>query len=131
MCWSSLYSDQFAVGYGSFHYQKQGTGAVSVFSLKNPSHAERTITTQSGEGIRSSIVSPVLKQRAFVLQLPAQACSERLCRSRVQLAPAHQLGDTNCLLAAASSLCKRKVAQAAVPAEHLMSSASVSAFYQV
>ncbi|KAF6261307.1 WD40-repeat-containing domain protein [Scenedesmus sp. NREL 46B-D3] len=48
ICWSSLYSDQFAVGYGSFHYQKQGTGAFSVFSLKNPSHAERTITTQSG-----------------------------------------------------------------------------------
>ncbi|WIA12351.1 hypothetical protein OEZ85_012402 [Tetradesmus obliquus] len=48
ICWSSLYSDQFAVGYGSFQYQKQGTGAVSVFSLKNPSHAERTITTQSG-----------------------------------------------------------------------------------
>jgi hypothetical protein len=57
ICWSSLYSDQFAVGYGSFHYQKQGTGAVSVFSLKNPSHAERTITTQSGTGNCSSGVS--------------------------------------------------------------------------
>jgi len=48
MCWSSLYADQFAVGYGSFHYQRQGTGAISIFSLKNPSHAELTITTESG-----------------------------------------------------------------------------------
>lgn len=48
MCWSSLYADQFAVGYGSFHYQRQGTGAISVFSLKNPSHAEVTLTTESG-----------------------------------------------------------------------------------
>jgi hypothetical protein len=48
MCWSSLYADQFAVGYGSFHYQRQGTGAISIFSLKNPSHAEITITTESG-----------------------------------------------------------------------------------
>lgn len=48
MCWSSLYADQFAVGYGSFHYQRQGTGAISIFSLKNPSHAETTITTESG-----------------------------------------------------------------------------------
>lgn len=48
MCWSSLYADQFAVGYGSFHYHRQGTGAISIFSLKNPSHAELTITTTSG-----------------------------------------------------------------------------------
>ncbi len=48
MCWSSLYADQFAVGYGSFHYQRQGTGAISIFSLKNPSHAELTVTTESG-----------------------------------------------------------------------------------
>jgi hypothetical protein len=48
MCWSSMYADQFAVGYGSFHYQRQGTGAISIFSLKNPSHAEVTLTTESG-----------------------------------------------------------------------------------
>ena len=54
LCWSSLYADQFAVGYGSFHYQRQGTGAISIFSLKNPSHAEVTITTESGVSTRAA-----------------------------------------------------------------------------
>lgn len=133
MCWSSLYSDQFAVGYGSFHYQKQGTGAVSVFSLKNPSHAERTITTQSGEANRSSVVGTVLKQRAIVLQLPAQACSKRLlpqsCPAGACTSTLGHYRPAGCLLYPVYA--SGWLQQAAVKAAHLMSSASVSACCQV
>lgn len=48
LCWNSRYTDLFAVGYGSFDYQRQGSGAVCCFSVKNPSHPESYFTTESG-----------------------------------------------------------------------------------
>lgn len=54
LAWSTAYSDQLAVGYGSFNYARQGVGGVAIFSLKNPSHAERSIATSSGASTRSA-----------------------------------------------------------------------------
>jgi hypothetical protein len=49
----------FAVGYGSYHSQRQGTGLVAVCSLKNPSHPERSIVTDSGELVTRGV--PVMQ----------------------------------------------------------------------
>lgn len=43
-----MYSDLFAVGYGSYDFQKQGSGLVCLFSLKNSTHPEVIIPTPSG-----------------------------------------------------------------------------------
>lgn len=48
ICWSPLYMDMFAVGYGSYNFQKQAAGVIEVFSLKNPLHPEFTLATDSG-----------------------------------------------------------------------------------
>jgi len=57
--WSPKYNDLFAVGYGSYDFQKQGTGAILCFTLKNafptsfqgqllPSHPEFIFHLDSG-----------------------------------------------------------------------------------
>ena len=48
ICWNPKYRDLFAVGYGSYEFQKNMTsGAICVFSLKNPSHPEYYFETPS------------------------------------------------------------------------------------
>jgi len=48
LAWSPAYMDMYAVGYGSYNFQKQAGGIIQVFSLKNPLHAEYAFTTDSG-----------------------------------------------------------------------------------
>ena len=48
LCWNPLYNDMFAVGYGSYDFMRQGTGMLCCFSLKNTSHPEYVIGTESG-----------------------------------------------------------------------------------
>lgn len=48
ICWSPLYDDLFAVGYGSYEFLKQTSGLICIFSLKNPTSPEFTFTTDSG-----------------------------------------------------------------------------------
>jgi dynein intermediate chain 1 len=48
LCWNPLYNDMFVVGYGSYDFMRQGTGVVCCFSLKNTSHPEYVINTESG-----------------------------------------------------------------------------------
>jgi len=48
LCWNPLYNDMFAVGYGSYDFMRQGTGMLCCFSLKNTSHPEYAINTESG-----------------------------------------------------------------------------------
>jgi dynein intermediate chain 1 len=48
LCWNPLYNDMFAVGYGSYDFMRQGTGMLCCFSLKNTSHPEYVINTESG-----------------------------------------------------------------------------------
>jgi len=48
IAWSPAYMDMFAVGYGSYNFQKQAGGIIQVFSLKNPLHPEYAFTTDSG-----------------------------------------------------------------------------------
>lgn len=48
ICWNPQYLDMFAVGYGSFEFQKQSSGLICIFSLKNPTHPEFSLTTESG-----------------------------------------------------------------------------------
>ena len=54
MCWNHEYTDLFAVGYGSYDFMKQGTGAICCYTLKNAcnypeaSHPEFSFTTESG-----------------------------------------------------------------------------------
>eukprot|EP00163_Fabomonas_tropica_P028063 TRINITY_DN5620_c0_g1_i2.p1 TRINITY_DN5620_c0_g1~~TRINITY_DN5620_c0_g1_i2.p1 ORF type:complete len:700 (-),score=180.55 TRINITY_DN5620_c0_g1_i2:218-2317(-) len=54
ICWNPEFPDLFAVGYGSYDFMKQGTGAIACFSLKNasnapdPSHPEYSFTTDVG-----------------------------------------------------------------------------------
>jgi len=38
----------FAVAYGSYHFLRQGTGAIALCSLKQPSHPEAMYVTDSG-----------------------------------------------------------------------------------
>lgn len=46
--WSNNYNDLFAVGYGSFNFAKQNSGALILYSCKNPSHPEYIYETDSG-----------------------------------------------------------------------------------
>jgi len=48
LAWNPLYSDLFAVAFGSYDFLQQSGGMVAVFSLKNPSHAEFEFETASG-----------------------------------------------------------------------------------
>lgn len=48
LCWNPQYDDMFAVGYGSYEFLKQASGLVSLYSLKNPSHPEFSLHTESG-----------------------------------------------------------------------------------
>ncbi|MEW5300579.1 MAG: hypothetical protein WDW36_003498 [Sanguina aurantia] len=48
ICWNPLYQDLFAVGYGSYEFLKQGSGLISIYSLKNPSHPEFSFGCESG-----------------------------------------------------------------------------------
>ncbi|XP_061409358.1 dynein axonemal intermediate chain 1 isoform X2 [Lethenteron reissneri] len=48
LCWNPCYHDLFVVGFGSYEFQKQGRGALVVFTLKNPSFPEFVFTTESG-----------------------------------------------------------------------------------
>lgn len=48
MCWNPQYLDLFAVGYGSYEFLKQSSGLINVYSLKNPSHPEFSLSTESG-----------------------------------------------------------------------------------
>ncbi len=49
MCWNSLYSDLFAVSYGSYDFNKRdSTGTVCCFSLKNSKHPEYQFHTSHG-----------------------------------------------------------------------------------
>ncbi len=48
LCWNPKYRDLFAVGYGSYEFQKNLTkGAICIFTLKNPSHPEYYFETPS------------------------------------------------------------------------------------
>jgi dynein intermediate chain 1 len=49
LCWSPAYADMFAVGFGSYDSQRQGSGAVGCFSLKDPKTPVYQFTTRSGE----------------------------------------------------------------------------------
>ena len=48
LCWNPRYNDLFAVGYGSYDFTRQSTGVVCCYSLKNTSHPEYAIGTDSG-----------------------------------------------------------------------------------
>eukprot|EP00744_Colponema_vietnamica_P002264 GILI01003588.1.p1 GENE.GILI01003588.1~~GILI01003588.1.p1 ORF type:complete len:684 (+),score=215.38 GILI01003588.1:90-2141(+) len=48
IAWNSLYTDMFAVGFGSYDFTKQGPGLICCYSLKNTSHPEYMFTTESG-----------------------------------------------------------------------------------
>jgi dynein intermediate chain 1 len=48
ICWNPQYLDMFAVGYGSYAFLKQASGLINLYSLKNPSHPEFTLNTESG-----------------------------------------------------------------------------------
>ena len=49
LCWNPVYSDLFAVSYGSYDFYKQpSVGYVCLFSLKNPSYPEWLCSTVSG-----------------------------------------------------------------------------------
>ena len=48
MAWNPEYLDMFAAAFGSFDFQRQGSGLVACFSLKNPGHPEYLFTTPSG-----------------------------------------------------------------------------------
>lgn len=48
IAWNPLHTDMFAVGYGSYNFMKQTTGAICVYTLKNTSHPEHTFTLPSG-----------------------------------------------------------------------------------
>ncbi|XP_032232200.1 dynein intermediate chain 2, ciliary isoform X2 [Nematostella vectensis] len=49
LCWNPIYNDLFSVAHGSYDFLKQdGGGAMSFFSLKNPSYPEYGIKTESG-----------------------------------------------------------------------------------
>jgi dynein intermediate chain 1 len=48
LSWNPRYNDLFAVGYGSYEFTRQSTGAVCCYSLKNTSHPEYVIGTESG-----------------------------------------------------------------------------------
>lgn len=48
LAWNPLYSDLFAVGYGSYDFMRQGSGMICCFSLKNTPHPEYIFTTESG-----------------------------------------------------------------------------------
>ena len=50
LVWSSIYTDLFAVSFGSFAAAHQRSGAVAAFSLKNPVEPEYQLTTESGAG---------------------------------------------------------------------------------
>ena len=49
MAWNPEYVDMFAASFGSFDFQRQGSGLVACFSLKNPGNPEYLFTTPSGE----------------------------------------------------------------------------------
>ncbi|KAA6394631.1 MAG: putative Dynein intermediate chain 2, ciliary [Streblomastix strix] len=46
--WHPKYPDFFAVGYGSFEFNKAGGGALAVYTLKNHIHPEYSFTFDSG-----------------------------------------------------------------------------------
>jgi len=46
--WSNQYCDLFAAGYGSFNFSKQSSGALMLYSCKNPSYPEYSFLTDSG-----------------------------------------------------------------------------------
>ncbi|CAH8519593.1 unnamed protein product [Schistosoma curassoni] len=48
LCWSSQYSDLFAVGHGSYDFLKQSNGLICAYTLKNPSYPEYYLETESG-----------------------------------------------------------------------------------
>ena len=49
LCWNPVYSDLFAVCYGSYDfYKQQNIGYVCLYSLKNPSYPEWLCQTNSG-----------------------------------------------------------------------------------
>eukprot|EP01022_Parablepharisma_sp_SALTPOND_P018419 TRINITY_DN3007_c0_g1_i1.p1 TRINITY_DN3007_c0_g1~~TRINITY_DN3007_c0_g1_i1.p1 ORF type:complete len:638 (-),score=81.80 TRINITY_DN3007_c0_g1_i1:594-2507(-) len=48
LCWNPRYRDMFAVGYGSYEFQKNLTaGGICVYSLKNPNYPEYYFETPS------------------------------------------------------------------------------------
>jgi len=47
--WSETYSDLFVAAFGSFDFQKQASGLVAGFSLKNPAYPDFTFTLKSGQ----------------------------------------------------------------------------------
>jgi len=47
LSWNPRFPDLFAVGFGSYKFHAHGQGAVACFSLKNTSHPEYLITTDS------------------------------------------------------------------------------------
>lgn len=59
----SLTADLFAAGYGSFDAQRQGTGAVLCFSLKDP--ATPAFERQTPSGIPALTAAFSAKQSAF------------------------------------------------------------------
>jgi dynein intermediate chain 1 len=46
--WNPEFGDLFAVGYGSYDFMKQGSGMLSLYSLKNPSFPEFFCSTDTG-----------------------------------------------------------------------------------
>ena len=48
VAWFEDYTDLMAVGYGSFNFNKQSTGALLIYSLKNPSYPEKIYEISSG-----------------------------------------------------------------------------------
>lgn len=48
LCWNPQYFDLFAVGYGSYDFQRPTTGLLCCYTLKNPSTPEVVFTTTAG-----------------------------------------------------------------------------------
>lgn len=48
ICWNPEYTTLFAVGYGSYEFNKQVSGLICCYSLKNTSYPEYSYETESG-----------------------------------------------------------------------------------
>lgn len=68
LVWSPKHVDLFAVGYGSFDFLRQGSGLITCFSLKNPTHPEYCFTTNSGAASFQALRS-VLSLRRVTLAI--------------------------------------------------------------
>ncbi|KAF3689599.1 Dynein intermediate chain 1, axonemal Axonemal dynein intermediate chain 1 [Channa argus] len=62
LCWNTKYQDLFAVGMGSYDFNKQGCGMLLLYSLKNSTFPEYICPTNSG-----ILCLDIHKQRSYLV----------------------------------------------------------------